>query len=76
MGMIDAGYNNYMPNATECTTFNDIKKSHLGKNKTIIIETNDIYGMLILLGLGIVTAAIIFIAETITMVRVNKNHGK
>ena len=76
MGMIDAGYNNYMPNATECTTFNDIKKSHLGKNQTIIIETNDIYGMLILLGLGIVAATIIFIAEIITKVRVKQNHRK
>ena len=46
MGMIDAGYNNYMPNATECTTFNDIKKSHLGKN---IVGSKDI-GYYILTG--------------------------
>ena len=49
MGLIDAGYNNYMPNATKCTTFNDIKRSHQGKNQTVIIEVNDIYGMLIVI---------------------------
>ena len=68
MGLIDAGYNNYMPNATKCTTFNDIKRSHQGKNQTVIIEVNDIYGMLILLGLGIGVAMIISIAENIIMV--------
>lgn len=73
MGLIDAGYYNYMPNATKCSTFNDIKNSHQGKNQTIIVEINDIYGMLILLGLGIGGAMIIFSLEMFIKVRESLN---
>ena len=75
MGLIDAGYYNYMPNATKCNTLNDIKKSHQGENQIVIVEINDIYGMLILLGLGMGGAIIIFGAEIVAMVREKTNEN-
>ena len=69
MGVIEASYFNHMPNATKCNTMKDIKNSHADQNQTVKVEVNDIYGMLILLGLGISGAMLIFGAETIVTVR-------
>lgn len=67
MGLIDVGYYQYMPNATKCSTLEDVKKSQLGKKQTII-EVDDIYGMLVVHGLGLVGAIIVFCGEMIIMV--------
>ena len=69
MGLIDMSYYNNLPNATKCRTINDVHKSHIEQNHTVTVEVNDIYGMLILLGLGVGGSLITFIAEVITLVR-------
>ena len=57
-----------MPNSTLCNTVNDVYQSHMENNHTVIVKLNDIYGMLVLLGLGVGLALITFTAETLFMV--------
>ena len=45
-------------------------------NRTVTVELNDILGMLVLLGLGVGGALITFIAETIFVVRGNRNKNR
>ena len=47
----------------------DVYESHGEKNRTVVVELNDIYGMLVLLGLGVEVALMTFIAERILLVR-------
>ena len=61
MGLIDVGYYNHMPNATKCKTIKDIYRSHV--NDLVILEVSDIYGMLILLALGLGGALVLFSSE-------------
>ena len=63
MGLIDRSYYNHLPNATKCKTVNDVYESHKEENHIVTMEVNDIYGMLVLLGLGVGGALLTFIAE-------------
>ena len=67
IGFIDASFYNHMPNATSCNTIKAIDQSHT--DGLVILEMNDIYGMLILLGLGLVGSLAVFAVEVIPMVR-------
>lgn len=69
MGLIHNSYYSYLPNATKCTTIGNVKKSHEGKNRRVTVYLNDIFGMLILLGLGAGGALISLITENIFLVR-------
>ena len=73
MGLIDRGYNNNMPNSTKCATLKDIRDSHFrgGRNTAVIVKMNNIYGMLILFGLGIGASLFILGVECVMKVRVN-----
>ena len=73
IGLIHRSYYNHLPNATECKTITDVYKSQTEKNHIVIVEVNDIYGMLVLLGLGVGGALLTFIAEMFLMVRRNIN---
>ena len=68
MGLINKSFFKYLPNGTICNTINDIYESHMKNNHTVIVRLNDIYGMLVLLGLGVGLALITFTAETLLMV--------
>ena len=68
MGLIQMSYYNHLPNATKCNTIGNVYKSHTEKNHTVTVEVNDIYGMLVLLGLGVGGALITFIAEIVMLV--------
>ena len=65
MGLIHKSYYNHLPNATECKDINDVYKSHMEKNHRVTVEVDDIYGMLVLLGLGVGGALITFYVEMI-----------
>ena len=69
MGLIKMSYLKDLPNSTECNTIADVYKTHTNKNRTVRVKVNDIYGMLILLGLGVGGALITFTAEIILLVR-------
>ena len=62
MGLIEKIFYKHLPNATKCDTNHEVFQSH-GYSQQVILELNDIYGMLILLGLGLSGALICFIAE-------------
>ena len=73
MGIIFTGkklkrLKSFKSNATKCDTFADVYKSHAGGKETVVVEVNDIYGMLALLGFGIGLALITFAAETVLLV--------
>ena len=63
MGLIEKSYNNHMPNATKCKTISDVYNSHAESNHEVVVELNDIYGMMVLLGLGVGWSLATFIAE-------------
>ena len=67
MGLIHKSYNNIVPNATKCYNMGDVLRSHEEKDHTVIVQVNDIYGMLVLLGLGVCGALITFTAETVVL---------
>ena len=69
MGLIKMSYLKHLPNSTECNTIADVYKTHNQKNRTVTVELNDIYGMLILLGLGVGVALITLTAQIILLVR-------
>ena len=69
MGLINYHFFDYLPNATACKNANDIYESQIGNNHRVIVQLNDIYGMLSLLGLGVAGALIAFPAENLWLVR-------
>ena len=69
MGVIIKSFFEQLPNATYCNSIGDVYESHGEKNRTVVVELNDTYGMLVLLGLGVEVALMTFIAERILLVR-------
>ena len=65
MGVIEKTYYNNLPNATTCNTIGDVFKSHAEKNQELIMELKFIYGVLIVLGIGVNVAMITFLMEVI-----------
>ena len=61
----------HLPNATKCKTIGDVYKSHAEQNHTVIVDINDIYGMLVLIGIGVCMALIAFITEHTILVSDN-----
>ena len=78
MGLIEKSYNYHLPNATECKTIRDVYNSHAKRNHKVVVEVNDIYGMMGLLGLGVGWSLATFIAEVahITALKVLKRRQK
>ena len=63
MGLIDGLFKQAVPNSTKCATWQDIKASHMIKNPKIVLQLEDVFGMMILLFIGINSAVLAFIAE-------------
>ena len=53
----------YLPNSTNCMTWPEVKASHETDSPTVIIKIENIYGMLILLAVGLGGSLIVFILE-------------
>ena len=56
------GIDDYIPNATKCMTWQDVKASH-ETNTTLVITIKDIYGIMILLALGLGGAMVALLIE-------------
>ena len=56
----------YFPNATKCSTWHDVKTSHETKDMKIRIKLDDIYGMMIILALGLIGATLLLTLEFMT----------
>ena len=64
-GVIDAELKKYVPNATECLTHDDVLKTHLEKDGRVVFKLENIYGMIILLSLGLGGSVLTLISEII-----------
>ena len=67
MGLINQRFYNFLPNATVCKG----KKPHVNNDHVVIVKLGDIYGMLVLLALGIGVALTSFIAENGKLLRLS-----
>ena len=66
-----------MPNATECATNADVQRSHMAQDMKVVLKLENIYGMIVLLGLGLVGGAITFMAEIVKKKwEMNKKNAK
>ena len=66
MGIIEKAYYS-LPHSTKCRTIDEVYKSHLEATTTVILEVKDIYGMLVLLCLGVGLALSTFSVEMVRM---------
>ena len=64
MGLpLDKNVEKYVPNATKCSTWHDVRTSHMKKDQNIVHHLDDIYGMIILLAIGISGSVVLLAAE-------------
>ena len=60
----------YIPNATKCWTWQDVLKSHVNNDDMMVIEPDHVFGLIILLLVGLCGAMTILTGE-----RLFKNLG-
>lgn len=65
MGLIDGLFKQAVPNSTMCATWQDIKASHTSKDPKIVLQLEDLFGMMILLFFGTSSAVLAFVAENV-----------
>ena len=63
MGLMDSILKNALPNATKCSTVYDIQASHMAADRRVVIEFEDIYGVLLVPSFGMGLALMTMIAE-------------
>ena len=57
----------YVPNATKCDSWTDVKASQRNKDHLVVLNYDDIYGLLIILAVGLSGSSIIFTAEVVML---------
>ena len=62
MGLVHGYFDKAVPNATKCSTWEDIQASHRVAGLQVM-ELKSIYGMLAFLGIGLGASLIIFFGE-------------
>ena len=75
MGLIKALFEETLNNRTKCNSWNDIYDSHKKKGNENVIILDDIYGMLILLSVGLSAALLIFVTEHLAYWSNMKTHN-
>ena len=63
------GIKQYSPNATKCLTWQDVKASH-ETSSIMVITMKEIYGMMILLTLGLRGAMAAFLMECLSKAKI------
>ena len=66
MGFIDKQIQNSVPNASNCLTSSAVQESHIKRDKNVVYMLEYVYGLMILLGVGMVGGLIILIIESIS----------
>ena len=63
IGLIDAQFRKYVPHAKKCNTHTRVRKSHYDKvaGTVEVFQLKNIYGMLMLLAMGLVSSVSAFI---------------
>ena len=67
MGLIDKQIQNSVPNATNCLTSSAVQESHIKRDQNVVYTMEDVYGMIIPLGVGIVGGLAILTIEYISI---------
>ena len=62
-GLIDAEFRKFIPYASKCLTHADVQKSHIGDGVKVVLKLENIYGLIILLALGLGGSVISMIIE-------------
>ena len=62
-GLIAEKLREHLPNATQCVSHADVQRSHYGKGQKVVFKIGNIYGMIILLSIGLGVATLTVIAE-------------
>ena len=70
-GLIEAEFKKYVPYASKCRTHADVQKSHHEKDNQVVFKLENIYGMIILLAIGLGGAMLTMIAEIVIHVVVS-----
>ena len=60
------GMDAVIPNVTKCLTWQDVKASHLAEGNQVVITLDKIYGMMIILALGLIGATLLLTLEFMT----------
>ena len=71
-----AGMNEYIPNSTKCMKWQDVKASHKIDHE-VIIKMDSIYGLMILLAIGVGGSLVLSSLEYLTLglqMRLKKSH--
>ena len=63
MGLIDKQIQNSVPNASNCLTSSAVQESHIKRDQKVVYTMEDVYGMIVPLGVGIVGGLTILIIE-------------
>ena len=74
MGLFDMtdDIEDYLPNSTKCMTWQDVKASHEKDNPQVVVRLDDIYGMVIILALGLGGAVVAFTVECLSKAQKQK----
>ena len=65
MGLIDKQIQNRVPNASNCLTLSAVQASHIKRDKNVVYTMEDVYGIIIPLGVGVLCGFTILIIECI-----------
>ena len=65
MGLIDRLFKNNEGNATKCSTRSGVRSTNTERDQKRVLEIKDIYGMLILITIGLSGALLVFVGECI-----------
>ena len=65
MGFIDQTFKKHAGNATKCLTRSAVRSTNKERDQMRVLEMKDIYGMLILLSIGLSGALLVFMSEYI-----------
>ena len=71
--MIDAQFKKHVPHAKECLTHDDVENSHFGEETKVIFKLQNIYGMVILLAMGLGGGVVTLIGEIVIHKMGSKN---
>ena len=63
MGLIEGLIEQTLENRTKCSTWSDIYESHMQKGDNVVLQLDDICGLIILLSIGLSLALTSFLGE-------------
>ena len=63
-----------LPNSTKCSTWNDVEQSHTMEDPRVVVQLEDIYGMMILLAVGLSGAVVVFMLELLSKTLMRKHN--